>query len=326
MNARHARGLTLVELLVAMILGLLVLGACLHFYLGSLRGTQDTLGVARVQEAGRLAMALIGHDIRGAGDRLCDQRHAVHSLLADRQRPFWMSFDEPLVGLAAAAGAGLVDPVLGTGTALGERLPGMPALQVWTVTPLALGVREHQASDAPVAVTGKDLPDLGSPLLLCDFSRTVLMRVTATGAAIGHAAPANCVGYFATGDACPTGTPPRASLHRFGADTAFGLPQQVRWFVGNDDQGVASLYRQQLVDGAVVGGGVVASGVTGFSLRYLLAGQADYLPGEKIPASQWGQVRAVDVQLQLETSTGPATEARIVRRFQQTFTLRNRLP
>ncbi|WP_313141295.1 prepilin-type N-terminal cleavage/methylation domain-containing protein [Stenotrophomonas sp.] len=66
MNARHTRGLTLVELLVAMILGLLVLGACLHFYLGSLRGTQDTLGVARVQEAGRLAMALIGHDIRGA--------------------------------------------------------------------------------------------------------------------------------------------------------------------------------------------------------------------------------------------------------------------
>ena len=78
--------------------------------------------------------------------------------------------------------------------------------------------------------------------------------------------------------------------------------------------------------GAVVGGGVVASGVTGFSLRYLLAGQADYLPGEKIPASQWGQVRAVDVQLQLETSTGPATEARIVRRFQQTFTVRKSPP
>ncbi|WP_295518857.1 PilW family protein [uncultured Stenotrophomonas sp.] len=326
MNARHARGLTLVELLVAMILGLLVLGACLHFYLGSLRGTQDTLGVARVQEAGRLAMALIGHDIRGAGDQLCDQRHAVASLLAERQRPFWKSFDEPLVGLAAAAGAGLVDPVLGTGTALGERLPGMPALQVWTVTPLALGVREHPASDAPLAVTGKDLPDLGSPLLLCDFSRTVLMRVTATGAAIGHAAPENCVGYFAGGDACPTRTPPRASLHRFGADTALGLPQQVRWFVGNDDQGLASLYRQELVDGAVVGGGVVASGVTHFSLNYLLDGQAGYMPATSINASQWSQVRAVDVQLQLETSTGAETEASIVRRFQQTFTVRNRLP
>lgn len=326
MRIHHVRGLTLVELLVAMILGLLVLGACLHFYLSSLRGTQDTLGVARVQESGRLAMELIGNDIRGAGDRLCDQRHAVANLLAERQRAFWKSLDEPLMGLAAAAGPGFADPVLEPGTAEGQRLPGMPALQVWTTTPLALGTPGQSTSEAPLPATGKDLPDVGAPLLVCDFSRAVLVRVTTTGAAIGHDAPANCVGYFATGEPCPARMPPRAALHRFGADTAFGLPQQVRWHVGNDDHGVASLYRQELLDGAVVGGGVVASGVTHFSLHYLLAGNADYLPATEISGSQWNQVLAVDVQLQLETSTGPATEARIVRSFQQTFTLRNRLP
>ncbi|WMJ70941.1 hypothetical protein [Stenotrophomonas sp. 24(2023)] len=326
MNTCRMRGLTLVELLIGMVLALLVLGACLHFYLGSLHGTQDTLGIARVQESGRLAMELLGNDIRGAGDPLCDQRHAVASLLADRQRPSWATFGEPLKGLAAAAGPGFEDPVLVTGTAAGQRLPDRPALRLWTVTSLVLGTPGQSASDQPIAVTGNDLPAVGSPLLLCDPTRAVLVRVTATGAAIGHDAPANCVAYFATGEACPAQPPAQSARYRFGADTAFGQPWQVRWFVGNDEQGVASLYRQQLVDGAIVAGGAVASGVTHFSLRYLLDGQADYVPAMQVAPGQWNQVRAVDVQLQLESSAGKAGDARIVRAFQQTFSIRNRLP
>lgn len=326
MSAPGMRGLTLVELLVAMVLGVLVLGASLHFYLASLQGTQDTLGVARVQEAGRLAMELIGNDIRGAGDPLCDRRHTVAVLLAERQRPFWTSLTEPLKGLPVAGQTGFEDPPLVTGAAPGQRLPDMPALRLWTTTALALATPGQSASDQPIAVTGSDLPEVGAPVVVCDFSTTVLVRATATGAAIGHAAPANCVDYFSTRDACPAQPVPPAARYRFGAEAAFGLPRQVRWFVGNDEEGTPSLYRQELMDGAVVASGVVSSGVTHFALRYLLDAKAGYVPASQVPAAQWNRVHAVDVQLHLESSTGAAADAHIVRSFRQTFSLRNRLP
>lgn len=325
MSRLRMRGLTLIEMMIAMALGVLLLAACAYFYGSSLSSTQATLDVSRLQESGRLVMELMGRDIRGAGDLLCDNRRGPGNLLAERDRPFWVTLAEPLKGLDAAQDDGLEDPALLAGSAIGQRLPGTPALRLWTVVPLALGVTAQLASDQPIAVAGADVPEVGSPLLICDFSMAVIVRVTATGAAIGHAAPANCVGYFMAPGLCPAHAPAPAAQHRFGADSALGRPHQVRWFVGNDEQQIASLYRQELVDGVVVAGGVVASGVTRFSLRYLLEGQGDYMAATQIAPAQWNQVRAVDVQLALDSHAGRLTDANISRAFHQTFSVRSRL-
>jgi len=61
------RGFSLVELLVAMVVGLLVLGGVLAAYLRA-RDTQATgESVARLQENARLALAIIAQDLRMAG-------------------------------------------------------------------------------------------------------------------------------------------------------------------------------------------------------------------------------------------------------------------
>lgn len=325
MKRVHVRGVSLVELMIAMALGLLLLGACGYFYLASLTSTQSTLSVSRLQESGRLAMELIGRDIRGTGDLLCDNRLPVANLLAERDRPFWATLGQPLKGAAAGSGASYEDPVLASGTGAGQRLPDAPALRLWTVVPLAIGATGQVASREPIPVSGSQAPAKDVPLLVCDFKMAALIRVTGTGSSIGHAAPANCAGYFSIGSACPTETPAEAAQHRFGVDTAFGLPRQVRWFVGNDDRGLASLYRQELVDGRVASGGAVLAGVSHFSLRYLVQGQADYVTAEQVADSQWGQVRAVDVRLQLEAQAGSGAEAGISRVFQQTYSVRSRL-
>lgn len=322
---RSVRGVSLVELMIAMALGMLLLGVCGYFYLASLTSTQSTLSLSRAQESGRLAMELIGRDIRGAGDLLCDNRLPVASLLAERDRAFWGTLGEPLKGADAGSGGSFEDPVLTTGSGAGQRLPDAPALRLWTVVPLAIGATGQVPSSQPIPVTGSQPPAMGAPLLLCDFRMAALVRVTGTGGSIGHAAPANCTGYFAIGNACPAETPAEAAQHRFGVDTAFGLPRQVRWFVGNDERGVPSLYRQELVDGQVASGGAVLAGVSHFSLRYLVEGQVDYVKAAQIADSQWGQVRAVDVQLQLEARAGAGAEAGISRVFQQTYSIRSRL-
>lgn len=318
-------GVSLVELMIAMALGLLLLGVCGYFYLASLSSTRSTLGVSRVQESGRLAMELIGRDIRGAGDLLCDNRHPLANLLAERDRPFWATLGEPLRGAASGGGGSFEDPLLARGSEAGQRLPDSPALRLWTVLPLSLGATAQVASSQPIPVAGSQVPAVGAPLLVCDFTMAAVLRVTATGGSIGHAAPANCTGYFAIGAVCPTETPTEAAQHRFGVDAAFGLPRQVRWFVGNDERGVPSLYRQELVDGQVASGGPVLAGVSRFSLRYLLDGQPDYVTADQVADNQWGQVRAVDVLMQLDAPAIASNDDGISRVFQQTFSVRSRL-
>ncbi|WP_341649485.1 PilW family protein [Thauera humireducens] len=66
-SQRQQRGLTLVELMIGLLVGMLVIGAVLYVFLGS-RLTykyNDTMG--RIQENGRVAIEMIGQDVRMAG-------------------------------------------------------------------------------------------------------------------------------------------------------------------------------------------------------------------------------------------------------------------
>jgi type IV pilus assembly protein PilW len=78
--ARRQRGVTLVELLIAMVLGLLLISATLAMVQATSRtsGTFDAL--SRVQESGRLALLMLERDLRMAGYRGC-AFGAINSLL-----------------------------------------------------------------------------------------------------------------------------------------------------------------------------------------------------------------------------------------------------
>jgi type IV pilus assembly protein PilW len=64
---RRQTGFTLVELLVALVLGLLVVGAVLSLYLGNVRATRTAAALAQLNDDGQAALALIGHELRQAG-------------------------------------------------------------------------------------------------------------------------------------------------------------------------------------------------------------------------------------------------------------------
>lgn len=70
-RAAHQRGVTLAELLISMLLGLILLSATLTMVLSTSR-TNDALdGLSRIQEAGRFALFILEHDIRMAGYQGC---------------------------------------------------------------------------------------------------------------------------------------------------------------------------------------------------------------------------------------------------------------
>ena len=66
-SLRHQRGVTLVELMVALALGLLITVAMLKVYVDASRMYRFNEGLARVQENGRFALEFIRRDARVAG-------------------------------------------------------------------------------------------------------------------------------------------------------------------------------------------------------------------------------------------------------------------
>ncbi|MDX5445523.1 MAG: PilW family protein [Zoogloeaceae bacterium] len=61
------RGLTIVELMIGLLLGVLLLGGVLQIYLSSSQTYRSTEGLSRVQESGRFAIDFLTTDLRQAG-------------------------------------------------------------------------------------------------------------------------------------------------------------------------------------------------------------------------------------------------------------------
>lgn len=65
----RSRGFTLLELMVALALGLLVSAAATQLFVTNLRGFNLQRGMSDVQDSGRFALDFINRDVRGAGIR-----------------------------------------------------------------------------------------------------------------------------------------------------------------------------------------------------------------------------------------------------------------
>ncbi|MHB8414201.1 MAG: PilW family protein [Acidiferrobacteraceae bacterium] len=82
-DARHERGLTLIELMIAITLSLLIVGAVISLYLTSQHLYKVQNNLARLQESARYAMNEIARDVRMAGYEGCltGQHVAPHNNL-----------------------------------------------------------------------------------------------------------------------------------------------------------------------------------------------------------------------------------------------------
>ncbi len=74
---RRPRGLTLIELMISVTLGLMLVSAMVYLYAGS-RGTyRGNRSLARLQESGRFGLDAILRDLRAVGDIGCGARIAI---------------------------------------------------------------------------------------------------------------------------------------------------------------------------------------------------------------------------------------------------------
>lgn len=216
---RDAAGFGLIELMIAMVLGLIVIGAAFAVFMSNQSTFRANEGLARIQEGVRVAFELMSRDIRAAGGSACSNVSVVETTDADSLR----FRDTPITGNANELTVTSGDDM---------------AYRVVASTSSSVRLDPDQVDDAREVFEEDDL------LLLCNARKTFL--VTATGVTadtISHTPLPD--GYVPTSD--EYAPPDAVMLARF---------RSVRWFVADNGRGGRSLYvsrlggpREEVVEG-----------------------------------------------------------------------------
>jgi type IV pilus assembly protein PilW len=195
---KKQRGLTLVELMVAMTLGLFVTGAVIAVFLSSSQTYRVQDSFARVQESARFSLAMMERDIRMAGYRGClgglNGTVPVINTLAS-PTPYANKFAIGLQGFEFDPSSAGWLPALDA-TISGATPAPAPGSDIITVrmavgagTPLT-AVMANASTDIPVASTAGLL--VGSPAMVSDCVASTVFQVTGfTGTNVSHATPNN---------------------------------------------------------------------------------------------------------------------------------------
>lgn len=104
------RGFTLIELMIALLLGLLVVAAAGSIFLSNRRVYGTTESVNRIQENQRAAFELLARDIREAAGSPCSANPVGWgNILKDKNAGFWGQFGDGLLGTDGGSGDDRLD-------------------------------------------------------------------------------------------------------------------------------------------------------------------------------------------------------------------------
>lgn len=326
------RGLSLIELMIAMMLGLLVVASASAIFLSNRQTYRATEGLGRVQESGRMAFELMARDLREAGGVPCGNADRTEPLklvnvLNNPTTNWWSNWNNGVLGYEGAIPGG--NPA--------NRVAGTDAVDLMSGdTSSAVTVVAHVPASArfDLNTIHHNLDD-GDLAIVCDWRQASLFQVTNAQPEInsnvvhnlGGGVPGNCskgLGY-----ANPPVCTPLGTQYEYGANSQIVRLSATRWFVGTNPNGGRSLYRSMLTNNGgalVVRDQEIADGVNDMELQYLVDGAANYVDASAVAANQWRDVTAVRVTLDmLSEDRAGVGGAQLARRIAHTVTLRNRM-
>lgn len=345
-SPRSMRGLSLIELMVALILGLLVVAAAIGIFLSNRQAYRATESVGRIQENARMAFELMARDVREAGGNACNSSNnmSVINVLNNPTARWWSNWGRTPANAALGSalrgfGGGEVVPAIAVGGGAAQRLANTQALVVMSGGDRSVSVVSHvpgtqtftvqnanhgfQTGDILLAC-GQDADvvslasvqdtDVGTVRFGAIFQMTNAGGTTTIRHTVGGALPGN-----ASGSLGPNGDP-----STFGANATVSRIHAAAWYIGNGAQGPA-LYQALLTPNGAVNPQELIPGVSAMNLQYLLPGANDYVTADLVPAANWGDVLAVRMTLTLLSDENTGTDGQpIQRQLVQVASLRNR--
>jgi type IV pilus assembly protein PilW len=336
----HARGLSLVELMIAMMLGLLVVGSASAIFISNRQTYRATEGLGRVQENGRMAFEMMARDLREAGGNACGNADRAEpmklvNVLDNPAAHWWTDWNDGIIGYEGAV------PVEAPAT----RVAGTDVIDLMAGdSSTSATVEQHNAPGASILLGSTDHAfDRGDLAIICDWRQASLFQITnaAAGGDVlihnrgGPVSPGNCsrgLGYANPPVCTPAGKNYQYGPNPVDAQRTASVMRfhAARWFVGTTAGGGRSLFRRAPINqgGAiVVRDQEIAQGVNDMELQYLLEGGVDYVDATAVTAAnRWDEVTAVRVVLDvLSADRAGVGGAQLNRRIAHTVTLRNRM-
>ena len=295
-------GLTLVELMIAMVLGLFVIGGVISVTLSNSQTYRTNQALAQIQESTRSAFEILARETRQATAIGCGNTNRIANTLnaAGNWWQDWISI-EAYAGNEVARGVAF-------GTNAGERVEGTDAIFIQGMQDGALSLQSHDLATATLKIQAAASDFMvGDILMVCDFDQATIFQASgyvSETVSIEHnvgvaleppsSAPGNCT----KGLGFPTECTAAGNAHPFPPNSQIGRISATTWYIGNngrDDEGGRSLYRVRLGPGAVVVTEEIVAGITDMQLRFR---EGDAITLTSDPAS-WTEVTAVEFTMTL---------------------------
>jgi len=325
--SRAWAGMSLIELLLALLLGTLVVVTASGVFVVNRKTMATTQGIAQMQHTLQAALELLARELRQAGGNPCSRQIPLANRVDASSSRWWshlgsskmsdgrwsLPWRNTVRGLTAAD--------LAVGTGAGARVAGSDAIELLSAESGAATVVSHDGSRFVLNTSAHGFSS-GNLLLVCDARQASVFQGRVAGAIITHpASDPHCSGQLGLPGGCaaePFVYAPHALMARW---------NPLRWYLGHNGRGGTSLYRITL-DGN--GQGVtrqeMVEDVSALEFRYLLAGTMEAVDMSGV-AGRWQDVIAVQIGLSV-TASGLRAEdgGALTRQMVQTVALRNRVP
>lgn len=340
-HAHRQRGLTLIELMISLVLGLIVTGGAISLFIGNREANRTTENLSRMQENSRVAFELMARSLRDAGGNPCGAT-TVANVLEDSETTWWSNWEGNAI---RGYDNNTASPAVTIGTNTAQRVAGTDTLILMSGDDSGVSIVEHTptAAQFKISTTDHGFKD-GDILMACDERIASIFQTTnasATNVTLVHntgssVKPGNC----SKGLGYPTECTATGTTHTFAGNGYIVKLIAETWFIGYNARGGRSLFRSApVIDYAspsnlpTVSATEIVDNVTDMQLLYKTrdpansGGTNDYVTAANI--TEWSDVVAVNVELtfisndRISTADGKPT---LERKLIHVATLRNRAP
>ena len=193
--SQRQRGLSLVELMIAITLGMVAVAGAISIYLANRSSYKLVEAVARVQENARFAVEFLGRDLREAGGIVCGGSLVQENVVLasyPTSTHWWSDWSAGLTGYDASS----TFVARTTGTNSGDQKSGTDAIVVWSASTASPSViSAYDAGTSTFTVYPAQTAASGKVFTACDDTRvsTFTLAQDASTTVQAAQAPTNAI-------------------------------------------------------------------------------------------------------------------------------------
>ncbi len=242
-KSQNQQGMTLVEILIAMLIGLVLLSGVLSIFTNSKQTYRMQEALSRLQENSRFAMDFISRDVRQAGFLGCNSNALIENVLNDPTNAGW-DISNVILGFNNVTGSfsTISNVVTGTDVIIARRTDddGTPL-----VSPYTSGAQEFVATtlnnDCPTAMA--NTCHEGEIVMVTDCAKSSVFQITNTqlsGGKINVVHSQNSSGTYTPGNSTPN------LSNSYGAGSKLVQLETYAYYIRQNPDNINSLYRSKL--------------------------------------------------------------------------------